>query len=873
MKKNRELSNPFLRGIGFMAFFLLLLSEMAFGQPYPDTETTVNSLSLNGVWQVTWTDGGHGPRDMEVFRTVSFHNDPEKYIDVPVPMELHKALQQKGIIDDPDIGINSLKARWVEEQYWQYRTSFTPPDASLGKENWLYFEQLDLNAHIYLNGVLIGHHMNAHLPCKINVTGNIKKGENELVVALESGLHYVAEKPGEQYATGLDTWLNKRIWLRKPQYQFSWDWNPRLINVGITGNVIFHWADKLRLDQTSVYSLLDDDLKRATVTVRPFIENVKAGTIIRVEANIKEANISIKKEFAGKEGLEVYPVEFEINNPKLWWPHGQGEQNLYSIDIRVYADGVLAATATKSTGIRRVEVDQSPHPVEGRYFIIKVNNRPVFLKGADWVPADMIYSSVTHERLSALVDLALGANFNMLRIWGGGTWAGNDLLELCDKKGIVVWHDMLFACSKYPGDDPEFMENVKKEVTWGVREFAHHPSLAVWCGNNEIEWINWNNGSGKVNPDYALFHHYIPVILKEEDPNRYYQPSSPLSPDNEFPNSPTSGDQHPWGVSLFEDGTNIWAYRNYIDRFPNEGGVLGMSSPKTLRQFLADDQEYIRSFQWEHHDNLVNFWDGKKGAAYEMVDYWFGKSYKEFNFDEYAYASALIQAEGLTEYISNYRRRMFSSSSAIFWMYNDSWPVVHGWTIVDYYLRKKLAYYPVKRAFNPISVVITSEDDKINFYGVNDSPADWSGQMRYGLFATKGGLPIDEKADVKLPANHSTLLKSIKKEEWTKLGLSKHGAFASLTSENGNPVNQYKLLLTKFKDLDLAIPKIAVTRKGDFAEFTSSAFVWGASIDVDGEAVLPDNCFDLIPGVPYKIAWPKDKKLPVVIRTGNDLFR
>jgi beta-mannosidase len=286
---------------------------------------------------------------------------------------------------------------------------------------------------------------------------------------------------------------------------------------------------------------------------------------------------------------------------------------------------------------------------------------------------------------------------------------------------------------------------------------------------------------------------------------------------------------------------------------------------------LADDQEYIRSFQWEHHDNLINFWDGKRGVAYEMVDYWFGKSYKELNFDEYAYASALIQAEGLTEYISNYRRRMFSSSSAIFWMYNDSWPVAHGWTIVDYYLRKKLAYYPVKRAFNPITIVITSENDNINYYGVNDSPADWEGQLRYGLFATKGGLPIDERAEVKLPSDQSTLLKSIKKEEWMKLGMDKHGAFANLTTKDGTPVNQYKLLLTKFKDLNLSKPAISVIRKGEFAEFKCPTFVWGASIDVDGEADLPDNCFDLIPGVPYKIVWPKDKKLPNVIRTGNEL--
>ena len=853
-----------------LALIILILSgtyETCFSQ----TLSATNQQNMNGTWQVTWTDGGHGPREMKLFRTVSYSYDPEKYIDVLVPMDLHKALELKGIIDNPNIGINSLKARWVSEQYWQYRKSFVLPDAAWGKDNWLHFEQLDLNAHIYLNGVFVGNHQNVHLPCKINVTKYIKKGENELVVAIESGLHDVAEKPAEQYATGLDTWLNKRIWLRKPQYQFSWDWNPRLINVGITGNVTLIWADQLRIDQTAVYSSVDDDLKKCKVTVRPFLELVNDGINLTVEAVVKGTNISVKKEFIGKKGLEVYPVQFEIINPKLWYPRGQGAQNLYAVEINIYANGSKVGSIVKNTGIRKVEVDQSVHPLEGHFFTLKINNSPVFLKGANWIPADMIYSSVTKERLSDLVDLAVGANFNMLRIWGGGTWAGNDLLELCDKKGLVVWHDMLFACSNYPGDDPGFIDNIKSEIRWGVREFASHPSLAIWCGNNEIEWINWDSKSGKVNPDYAIFHLHIPKILRDEDPTRYYQPSSPLSPDKEFPNSPVSGDQHPWEVSLGEDGPNIWAYRQYVDRFPNEGGVLGMSSPKTLRQFLDKDQQYIRSFQWEHHDNLVNFWNGKLGITYKMIDYWYGKSYKEFSFDEYAYASALIQAEGLTEYISNFRRRMYSSSAAIFWMYNDSWPVTHGWTIVDYYLRKKLAYYPVKRAFEPLAVVITDEADKINFYGVNDSPAEWEGQLRYGLFAIKGGLPLDEKVVIKLPSNQSILLKSIKKDEWTKLGIAKHGAFAKLTSVDGAHVNQYKLLLTKFKDLDFELPKISVTRKGDFVEFASSAFVWGASIDVDGEAELPDNCFDLIHGVPYKISWPRDQKLPVIIRTGNEL--
>jgi beta-mannosidase len=832
---------------------------------------STSSIDLGGTWQVTWSCGGHGSVNIEEFKVVNSSKDPGRYINVPVPMELHKALEQKGIIEDMNFGFNSLKAQWVAEQYWQYQTIFTLPEAASGKQIWLDFKQLDLNAHIYLNGVLAGSHLSAHRPCRINVTDKVKAGENRLNVAIESGLHWVSEKPGYDYSIGLDTWLNKRIWLRKPQYQFLWDWNPKLINVGITGEVLLEWGEKARPDQSVAYASLNNDLTAADITFRSFIEGLDKGSL-ELTAAIEGSTVQSTEKFELKKGINPYELNLHLANPTLWWPIEQGSQYQYKINYTIKVDGKVIQTGQKRLGIRKVEIDQSTHPVAGRYFTIKVNNRPVFMKGGNWVPADMVYSSVTRERLSKLVDLAIGANFNMLRVWGGGTWAGNDLLEICDEKGILIWHDFLFAVNKYPGDDPDFLEEVKKEIAWGVREFAHHASLVIWCGNNEIEladwlWLSW----GRTLPHYGIFHHIMPAILKVEDPYRPYWPSSPFAPDNECPNTQLKGDQHPWDITLGKDGPDFWAYRNRVDRFPNEGGVLGASSPATIRQFLPANEQSMRSFSWEHHDNSCNYLKDTLGITYRTVEYWLGKPVLTMGMENYLYASSLLQAEGLTEYISNYRRRMFSSAAAIFWMYNDSWPVTHGWTIVDYYLRKKLAYYPVKRAFNPVSVVITSEGDKINFYGVNDNPGDWEGQLRYGLFGIKGGLPVDEKVEVKLPANHSTLLKSIDKSQWDKLGLEKCGAFACLTSREGKPVNQYKLLLTKFKDLGFANPKITVVRNGEFAEFNSPAFVWGASIDVNGEAELSDNCFDLIPGVPYKIAWPKDKKLPVVIRTGNEL--
>ncbi len=348
----------------------------------------------------------------------------------------------------------------------------------------------------------------------------------------------------------------------------------------------------------------------------------------------------------------------------------------------------------------------------------------------------MIDAGVSPQHYRELVDLAVDANCNLLRLWGGGVYAGNRLLDPCDERGVLVWHDLAFACSKYPADDPAFLSELREEVTWNIRDMASHPALAVWCGNNELEWGVWAWGydsQGRALPDYSLFHHTIPVILKREDPTRPYWPSSPYSPDHVFPNEPTVGDQHPWSVTLGEHGVDFRAYRGFVDRFPNEGGVLGASSPATLRQCLGEDFRF-RSFAWEHHDNAANFWRAEEGITYQVVRHWLDREPAEMPLADYCFASALLQAEGLAEYIHNYRRRMFGSASAIFWMYNDSWPATHGWTIVDYYLRKKLAYHPVRRAFQPVTVVAAEEGDQVRVFGVNDTPRDWSGVLRCGVF-------------------------------------------------------------------------------------------------------------------------------------------
>ena len=821
-----------------------------------------NTIDLSGTWRLTWSDGHRGrPKHAERQEA-----DESRYIDAEVPGEIHLDALKAGWIEEPTLGTNCLAARWIEENLWSYRRTFDVPAEALQGRVWLYFEGLDLAATIVLNGVEIGRHHNAFYPCRVEVTGCLRAGANLLTVHIESGLFHVADKQARGYDHKPDQLLHKRHWLRKPQFQFSWDWSCRLINVGIYRPVRLEWTEApCRVEQLVPLVELSPDLKKGSVCARLFVEGLAEDACKGVlTAELEETGVRGTADVEIKAGLNPCETHFEIADPDLWWPAGHGEQNLYTLRVTLSVDGKEIAARTTRIGFRQVRVLQDPHPEGGQFYTLEANGRKIFAKGANWAPAELISARLTPDRYAGLIDLAREAHFNFFRINGVGWYENEEFYDLCDEHGIMVWQDFPFTCSKFPLGDESFYRDIRKEAVYQVRRLARHPSLVVWCGNNELEWASWDWGYDKdvILPDYGLYHQVLPRLLAEEDPTRFYQPSSPFSPDHLHPNCDDVGNQHPWSVGMYN--TDFRDYRKMISRFACEGGALGPTSLPTMLACLPENQRQTASFAWQVHDNAFAT-AGDPSPPDGMIRQWLGLDPRNMSIEEFTYWGGLVQGEALREYCENFRRRMFDSGAAVFWSYNDCWPVTRGWSIVDYYIRRSPSFWSVRRAMAPIHVLIAEEVDRVVVFGVNDTREMVRGELRYGVFQIAGGFDVDQSTKVELPPNASTRIASFERSSWTTPETS--AAFA-VFSVNGQAVARNRLFLPFFKDLEWAQADVQMRLEDGRIHFECDTFAWGVCMDLDGETPLDDNFFDIYPSMPHAIDWPYPRA-PELLKTGN----
>lgn len=834
----------------------------------------MQQVLLDGTWKIRWCDGQRGGMPHFLHTPGEDRNtylkgltrsidetgyDPRVWMEVTVPGEIHTELMKKGIIPSPYTEAGVLQSRWVEECYWFYRKEFDAKDLYMKPMILLRFESLELSAVIFLNGEEIGRHSNAFRPCILDISGKLRPEGNILTVQLESGLFSVSEKNSSDYYSATmtpDILLHKRNWLRKTQSQMAWDWAPRLMNVGLTGSVSIVSSDTILVEEAFMNSSLSPDLKIARLRVRAEVKKAgpdKRSFAVAVEIQGK----SYVREYDEIPENNILEISTELTDPVLWWPVGMGEQKIYDVGITILAEDQVVYSTVKHVGFRHVDVDQSPHPDKGNYFVFRINGIPVFMKGANMVPADLITSSVTPERYENLIDLALGANFNFLRVWGGGLYETDVFYELCDRKGILVWQEFISACAVIPAADPYLFNDISAEALYQIRRLAEHPSLIAWCGNNEVGWGCNGRTDMHCGEDNVLYEELFPDLLASEDPDKYYQPTSPYSRNVHDYNDETTGDQHPWSVGFHDKDSR--KYETMLCRFANEGGILGPTSLHNMKKCLLPGEGY-GSFSWQVHDNMEAFAAPGTSPDSDLL-FWTGLCPSELSLQEYVYTGGFIQGEGLKRYIENFRRRKFNSSGAVFWMYNDCWPAVRSWTIVDHSLNRTPSYHSVKRSFAPVVPVVSVENDMINVFAASDLMTDWNGQLRWGAFTVSGKYLIKETIECSVAANSSVRIIS---SECAAIGFPRRVdgeavlIYAEIYDNNGKLLSRTRYTSLKFNELGLPSVSVRMTRIPNGLRLESDGYAMGVCVDLSGSRELSDNFFDIYPGQKYEISCPPD---------------
>jgi beta-mannosidase len=623
-----------------------------------------------------------------------------------VPGEVHLDLKNNGIIAEPLTGKNFLKLRRLEGKEWIYEKRFRLPARTSGKLE-MVFEGIDGNSHIFLNGNSVGSTKNSFIKHTFDVTDYLAS-ENLLTVHLNDGLKSASRKDTEKYYP--DSFRKRdmrRILLRKPQFYFGWDWTGRLINCGIWRPVYLYLYRNLAIREMLVYpdisGVVNIILNAENFNPRPLDTNLSL---------FLDEKVLAEKKYILPPGKNKIRLDIKIKNPELWFPWNTGTPNLYSLRAVLSSNGTVEDAGEVNFGFRKVEIEQKKiSKQEGKSFTFRINGKRVFAKGANWIPADTIPARVSREKYRKLLFSAKEMGVNMLRVWGGGIYEDPYFYQLCDSLGIMVWQDFMFACAYYPDDRQDFIDKVRKESETVVKELRNHPSIVLWCGNNENHTIYFAERRSNPRKGFygkKIFHQLLPRIVKKISPDIPYWPSSDYSPSGRDPKSMREGDRHSWYIPAINQNEYKEKGERYFflqDRakFVSEFGRLALSLPSTIKKATGEKKIDFASKIFTAHLNTM--WHRLKYYNEKLVQN-YGKKVKKLKPKELALLSQIWQGESINFALSYYHSRKFLTSGALFWMYNDSWPTCSSWTATDYYLRKTPLYWYAKRAFAETGIFI-----------------------------------------------------------------------------------------------------------------------------------------------------------------------
>jgi beta-mannosidase len=817
-------------------------------------------MKLNSDWKIQHYDVG-AERDLEVASPefIDYFWLPAK-----VPGDVHSTLIKANLIDDPFFGHNDLKCRWVEEKVWWYRTTFTFDEEVDKKDRLeLIFEGLDTFATVYLNGVELGFTDNMFIHHSFDVTREIVKGKNTLAVKFDPVDVHVKDKV-QYYWSGFS---KQRIWTRKAQAHFGWDWGPRLVAVGIWGDVRLEKRTSAKIDHVFARTVtLSDHSAEIAVDIDVTRYNKKK----EYELDVSLADITQRVALDGSQSK----ITMMIENPKLWWTHDLGDPHLYELQVTLLGNGEALDHHQSDFGIRTLEVQRINEKGEHAFTFV-LNGEKIFVKGANWIPIDSFIGSVPDDRYIKLIEMAKDANMNMIRAWGGGIYEKDVFYETCNRLGILVWQDFMFACALYPDYNKNFMENVKREVISVVKRLRTHPSLAIWCGNNENDWLHEAlASSGEIpHPFYGekIYHELMPELLEELDPSRLFWPSSPYGGNDH--NSRVEGDTHNWQVwhgnieprtfgepqlvDYSVEGLSFKKYKEDNTKFSSEFGMHASSNRYTLKSNIPEDQFYWGSDEMAYRNKDVH---QPKGIL--LME---GYTGVPTNMDEYIAYSMLTQAEGLKYGVEHYRRNKPDTSGALIWQLNDCWPGT-SWSLIDYYLLPKASYFYARRFFSPILLTMDHDPgEDIKAWVVNDELTRYEDVLELAVYTFKGEKVFSGEWEVSVEKNSAAPVFTLSEKE--ALNGSNPSDVVMVLQSKGNKAEPNVYYFRDHKDIELPKAELQVTldEKNQQVTITSDVFARMVTLEIDAKEVnFEDNFFDLLPNQPktVKIASRGGQSLP-----------
>ena len=778
------------------------------------------------------------------------------WIPAQIPGDIYAALLKTGKMPDPFFGDNEYQAKALMEEDYEYRTVFNYEEAQFKdcQEVILRFDGIDTIADIYLNGCCLGKVDNMHRIWEFPVGELLENGKNTLRVIIRSPLKFMAEAFKKYKNRGNEDTIEGFMHLRKAHYMCGWDWGACLPDGGIFRPVTLLGIETARLDSVYIRQVHKD----GKVLLVP---EVDVETVDEEEseadgyegAQALEYQVTVTAPDGTKTIWDDCPDEMEIENPQLWWPNGLGEQPLYQVQVDLKAGDKIVDTWCRKIGLRALTMHREKDQW-GESFAHEVNGYQVFAMGADYIPEDNLLQRTSRERTRELLLQCKRANFNTVRVWGGGYYPEDWFFDLCDELGLMVWQDFMFACSVYELT-PEFEANIRQEFIDNIKRLRHHASLALWCGNNEMEMFvkqgTWVTKPTEMRDYLFMYERIIPEVLSEYDPDTFYWPASPSSGGSfDEPNDPNRGDVHYWEV--WHGNKPFSEYRKYFFRYASEFGFQSFPSVKTL-ETVTDDPKELNPFSYVMEKHQRNYGGNGKIAKYMQAAY----RYPE-NFSDFVYASQLLQADGIRYGVEHYRRNRGRCMGAIYWQLNDCWPVI-SWSSIDYYGRWKAQHYFARQAYRDLLVSpIADEEGMLNIYVVSDRPASCSGTLDVKVIKLTGEIISDFRQTVKIAANTSRKLFSIELDKALK-NIPKEDVFiyAQLTDKNKNIYsNQYFLV----KQKEVNYPKVSITRdikpvEGGF-EVTLKSDYFARAVFLstgDAESSFSDNYFDILPGTPVSV--------------------